>query len=716
MVKQAFTMGSSRSGAAPRRFLARVAAVTGLAVVGLAIVIAFAWQPGGSPVPLATLVADLALAAGSVLGAWAGALSTGHERRMWACIATASALRVAADAVGAVAPGPAALAAAMAIGVFAVLAVGGAVFYLTRAGSMDRLQRMRAGVDAAAFIVALAVLARLAGLGSLAWPELPALLRIAGVVRVAFGATMAVGLAAAAFGWRVGPWRPWERFAAAGTAAVGLGLVVLPAWHASGSLVSAGLLEAAAAGLTALGACAWALGATWRITDEGHALTRPEPRRGLGPASAGTTFLIPALELGAAGVAFFVGWSDPTAIASRAFALPAVAVLATLVAVRTALMRADVARLAELSVIDPVTGVYSIQGLDTLLDSQVRFAEATGEELSLIEIDIDGFGAVNDRAGHLAGDYVLRVGARALVAAAPADAAVFRSGGDSFSIPVPRAGEAAAHATAQALLVAFSDADHGRAGRITASAGVATLGVTLLDARALRIAASDALAHARALGGSQVSATTGIERWEAQRDDASSRHESYLALVHGLASAVDDRSVFTKGHGKRVSASAVRLATACGMDEDDVRLMSIAGRLHDLGKIGVPDKILDKPSARTAPEEEVMRRHPVLGVRVLSSADLPRLLPWIHHHHECWDGSGYPDGLVAEQIPLGARVLAVVDAWERYVVRQPTRRALTRPEAAARIVAESGILWDPQLAEALLELLDAGPARTDATG
>ena len=111
-----------------------------------------------------------------------------------------------------------------------------------------------------------------------------------------------------------------------------------------------------------------------------------------------------------------------------------------------------------------------------------------------------------------------------------------------------------------------------------------------------------------------------------------------------------------------------------------------------------------------------MRRHPVLGVRVLSSADLPRLLPWIHHHHECWDGSGYPDGLVAEQIPLGARVLAVVDAWERYVVRQPTRRALTRPEAAARIVAESGILWDPQLAEALLELLDAGPARTDATG
>lgn len=191
-----------------------------------------------------------------------------------------------------------------------------------------------------------------------------------------------------------------------------------------------------------------------------------------------------------------------------------------------------------------------------------------------------------------------------------------------------------------------------------------------------------------------------------------------VAGAHGvmtaLANAVEAKDALTEQHCQRLAALAHRLGMAIGLDGSDLRAVIFGAMLHDVGKIGVRDAILTKPGPLDDAEWVEMRRHPLIGERICAPLAASRAFgPIIRHHHERWDGRGYPDGLRGEAIPLGARIVGLVDAFDAIVHARPYRTARSVDEAIAEIRRERGRQFDPTLVVAFLPLLDAGPRRAD---
>ena len=188
--------------------------------------------------------------------------------------------------------------------------------------------------------------------------------------------------------------------------------------------------------------------------------------------------------------------------------------------------------------------------------------------------------------------------------------------------------------------------------------------------------------------------------------------------VRSLAEIVDHRDATTYHHSERVAANAAQLARVLGLREPEVELIEQAASVHDLGKIGVPDLVLLKPGPLTSSEMESMRRHTELGSEILTGFRLFRPgADIVRHHHERWDGGGYPDGLAGEAIPFGARVVAVVDAFDAMTSDRPYREALSRFEALRRIADGAGSQWDPEIVTAFLAMMaEPGTLPAVATG
>jgi HD-GYP domain-containing protein (c-di-GMP phosphodiesterase class II) len=164
----------------------------------------------------------------------------------------------------------------------------------------------------------------------------------------------------------------------------------------------------------------------------------------------------------------------------------------------------------------------------------------------------------------------------------------------------------------------------------------------------------------------------------------------YQSLL-GLANALEAKDPYTRGHSERVGAWSRRLATACGLPAEEAETIGRAGLLHDIGKIGVPERVLGKPGPLDPAEWEQMRRHPLVGAQIVAPFEsFAAAALVIRHHHERWDGSGYPDGLVAGAIPRGARIVAVADVWDALTSARPYRPALSREAALAILMAEAG--------------------------
>ena len=179
------------------------------------------------------------------------------------------------------------------------------------------------------------------------------------------------------------------------------------------------------------------------------------------------------------------------------------------------------------------------------------------------------------------------------------------------------------------------------------------------------------------------------------------------AVITTLALTIEARDPYTLGHCDRLSRYAVALGEALGLDHDMVRALRLGGYLHDLGKIAVPDGILLKPGPLDPIEQERIRAHPGAGsdlVLGLRSMELVR--PIMRHHHEKWDGSGYPDGLKGEAIPLGARIISVVDVFDALHTERPYKAALSRSDAVSLLIRETDAgYWDPKVVETFLEIL-----------
>jgi len=179
------------------------------------------------------------------------------------------------------------------------------------------------------------------------------------------------------------------------------------------------------------------------------------------------------------------------------------------------------------------------------------------------------------------------------------------------------------------------------------------------------------------------------------------------AVITTLALTIEARDPYTLGHCDRLSRYAVALGEALGLDHEMIRALRLGGYLHDLGKIAVPDGILLKPGPLDPVEQERIRAHPGAGsdlVLGLRSMELVR--PIMRHHHEKWDGSGYPDGLKGEAIPLGARIISVVDVFDALHTERPYKAALSRSEAVSLLIRETDAgYWDPKVVETFLEIL-----------
>jgi len=185
---------------------------------------------------------------------------------------------------------------------------------------------------------------------------------------------------------------------------------------------------------------------------------------------------------------------------------------------------------------------------------------------------------------------------------------------------------------------------------------------------------------------------------------------SILQSLLGLANALEAKDEYTRGHSDRVAALARRLALEAGLTVRQADVIAQSGLLHDLGKIGVPEHILRKSGPLTREEWAVMRRHPVTGSQIVAPIEsFAEGALIVRHHHEREDGSGYPDGLSGETIPLGARVVAVADVYDALTSERPYRRALTHTEALERLTAEAGRTLDARLTSLFTVMVGHAP-------
>jgi len=364
-----------------------------------------------------------------------------------------------------------------------------------------------------------------------------------------------------------------------------------------------------------------------------------------------------------------------------------------------------VAKLSEAARTDDLTGLLNRRGFNERLDEEIAAAGETGSSLSLLIGDLDRFKEVNDRFGHQVGDQVL-VGLSAFFAAANSGSGdPSRVGGEEFALLLPGLDPDRAYAIAEELRREVKEAYRNQPVPLTISFGIATLPDHGDTARSLLQASDQALYAAKALGrnrsvvhSAEIAGTLGETRHDAQ-------DEMRLATVLALAEALDVRDSGTAKHSQTVGQYAEMVARELGLSADLGERIRLAGILHDVGKVGVPDAILRKPGPLERHEWETMKKHPEIGARILDGADFEDIREWILAHQERPDGHGYPRGLKGEEIPLPARILAVADAYEAMTADRVYRSGMSHEQAQAELLRCAPAQFDRTVVTAFLRSL-----------
>jgi len=205
----------------------------------------------------------------------------------------------------------------------------------------------------------------------------------------------------------------------------------------------------------------------------------------------------------------------------------------------------------------------------------------------------------------------------------------------------------------------------------------------------------------------QEARVSGLERQVAGLQDA--LQERFVDGMITLVDALEARDRYTRGHSTRVAFMAGKVACRVLIHAADVAEIELAARLHDIGKVAVPDRLLDKPSSLTLEEVAIMDTHPLVGESILRPiAQLRNVATIIRNHHERWDGGGYPDGLSGERIPVGSRILALADTFDAMTSQRPYRRSLPAAEAREEIAGHLGTQFDPTIGLAFVDMISAG--------
>ena len=365
-------------------------------------------------------------------------------------------------------------------------------------------------------------------------------------------------------------------------------------------------------------------------------------------------------------------------------------------------------RLTDAARTDALTGLPNRVALHEALERELARAKPEGRPTSLLLFDLDRFKRVNDRYGVSEGDRIVRRVASLLEESTRIMDVVARSGGEEFAIVLPETDQHQAFLFAEDLLDRLRKAFSAPRIELTASIGVATSPEHASDLASQMTAADSALHAAKTLGRDRaviyspevtnvLGSVTGRRNVEMQ---------AQMATVLSLAEALDQRDSGTARHSQTVGRLCEMMAGELGLDEDRVQRLRLAGILHDIGKIAVPDSILRKPGPLTDDEWVQMRRHPELGARILSSRELDDVREWILAHHERPDGTGYPKGLKAEEIPLEASIVAVADAFEAMTSDRVYRPGMPQKAAREQLIEHAGSQFDEDVVWALLRALD----------
>lgn len=377
----------------------------------------------------------------------------------------------------------------------------------------------------------------------------------------------------------------------------------------------------------------------------------------------------------------------------------------------TTAMRASQERLLALIDTDPLTGLDNHRRLHERLAQETKRSVASNEPLTLLLFDLDHFQQYNQRLGHSSGDAALQQVAMILQNGLPDIAICGRYGGEEFAAILSQYTLDQSEALAEKIRQMFRDIGLGgeQGDPLTLSVGCAEFGTHTTQAEGLLLAAELAVSRAKQLGRDRVCRFDSVPGADETADPYQLHRflkDGSIATIQALAAAVDAKDAYTQGHSRRVAEYASALAAFIRLSEAEVELVYTTGTLHDVGKIGVPDSILKKPGRLDDDERTIMETHPVLGeVIVRKAPQLSPTLPGVRHHHERWDGKGYPDRLAGENIPQVARLLAVADTFDAMTSDRPYRKGLDWNIALDEIAKGAGTQFDPTLAEAFVQLM-----------
>ncbi len=357
---------------------------------------------------------------------------------------------------------------------------------------------------------------------------------------------------------------------------------------------------------------------------------------------------------------------------------------------------------------DVLTGMLNRRAFEERFGEELARATREGRQLSVVVGDLDGFKVVNDRLGHQAGDEALRRVAREFEKWKRVGDVAARIGGEEFALLVPETDVAGATELADRVRLGVREVFAGDSVPLTISFGIATSPVNGVDADTLLLASDQALYAAKEMGKNRCVAFTPelAETLETSRAQVVGGGEMQLETVIGLAEALDIRDTGTATHSRTVARYAEMMAREMGLGRARAERIGLAGLLHDVGKIGISDRVLNKPGPLDDQEWAQMRTHPQIGARLLSRQELADLRTWVLAHHERPDGNGYPFGLSGRDVPLEARILAVADAYEAMTADRVYRRALGEHAAREELIGGSGAQFDGEVVEVFLAALD----------
>lgn len=427
------------------------------------------------------------------------------------------------------------------------------------------------------------------------------------------------------------------------------------------------------------------------------------------------TTLAELTYVGAASGALLVTLPPAGSIAAWWIVAMGTLVVATIL-IRTMRGRVEelIGRLYESARTDSLTELPNRRGFRELLDLELERARRRGAPLTVLVGDLDHFNAVNDRCGHRVGDAVLvRVAHRLREGKRRTDAAA-RVGGEEFMLILPDTDHPEGLRIAERLRVELAQEFADEVVPLTISFGVAIYPQHGQTAASLLRAGDEAMFAAKYHGRNQSLVYTAAagQRLASTAGERDVEGERFTLAMLDLAEAVDLRFSGSARHSETVGRYAEMTASALGLPEERIARVRLAGILHDVGKVLVPEAILKKPGSLTDEEFELIKHHPGHGGQIIDHPALSDVRAWVVAHHERPDGRGYPLGLSGDELPIEARILAVADAYEAMTCDRSYRAAIGHGEARTELERCAGSQFDPDVVAAFVELLqrDLEPA------